>query len=61
MFCAVGSFEQRRHMYEKTNTFHLCLCKDLRGFGAKTHENTAEAEMETAIGGYHWLHSKVVM
>lgn len=49
-FFAIGSFEQRRHMYEKTNSFHLCLCKDLRGFGARTHKTTAEAEMETAIG-----------
>lgn len=37
-------------MYDKTNSFHLCLCKDLRGFGARTHKTTAEAEMETAIG-----------
>lgn len=46
-----GFFELQRHMYEKTNSFYLCLCKDLRGFGARTHKNTAEGETETAIGG----------
>lgn len=59
MFSALGSFEQRRGLGEKTSSFHLCVCTDLRGFGARADENSAGAEMEAAIGRWRLTGSNV--